>query len=303
MHPVMGKVLLAQFTPVQVAWMRYGSAFLAYWAFVVGRCLFFSKSKRSSFGRLKEFVVFSPSGRDNFLIFFLGAMAFCFSPLIQNLGLAQSLASENAMIVAMEPVVTAAFAWLLLKENVNSADIVAYFFAFLGFVCLASPETFSGTAQSTNSHFLGNFLILISLLGEAVYSILGKKLSGTYSPLALFGSALTFGVACLIGVVSYIDDRSVALHFSQMDWKSILAILWIGPLGTAGGYLYYMFALSESSVVSTALLLFLQPLAGTFFGFFFMGDQFKLVQSVGSGLILFALLLSYAYRLKKRPSH
>src|SRR4051812_43421102 len=112
MHPVMGKWLLEQFSPIQVAGLRYISALLAYGIFT-GVVSWIRFRKADQFLNSSDLFFAAPnSWNHRILLFILGFMAFCFSPLIQNLGLAQSMASENALIVAIEPVVTVALAWL-----------------------------------------------------------------------------------------------------------------------------------------------------------------------------------------------
>jgi drug/metabolite transporter (DMT)-like permease len=85
-----------------------------------------------------------------------------------------------------------------------------------------------------------------------------------------------------------------------MTWKSLFALLWMGPIGTAGAYLYFMYALVDLPVMSVTLFLFLQPLAGSIWGYFLLGDRLTPLQNFGSSLILMAVVLPNALQLKKR---
>ena len=116
-------------------------------------------------------------------------------------------------------------------------------------------------------------------------------MSRIHSPIPLFGTALTLGVVSLVLIAGYRDGGAIFPKLFQMSWKSFLAILWIGPIGTAGAYLFYMMALSEVTVVSAVPFLFLQPLVGSFFGFLFLGEHLKVMQGFGEVLILLGILL------------
>ena len=151
LHPVMGKWLLEEFSPIQVAWLRYVSALGAYWIFVGVKTQ--SSFRGISFASMSSFFSIPRSWNQRSHIFILGFMAFCFAPLIQNLGLAKSLASENALIVAMEPVITVFMAWLILRERMVRADFIAFGFAILGFILLTRPVSWLGSQEKRSRTF------------------------------------------------------------------------------------------------------------------------------------------------------
>jgi len=293
-HPVMGKWLLNEVNPPQAAWLRYSSALLSYVIFVVAFRFF----RRSSPGNLTFFFI-PKNFSDGLQVMTLGLATFCFSPLMQISGLSHSLATENSVIVAIEPLLTALFAWLLLREKVTLVDLVGFTLALLGFSFL-TRLSFSQMIMG-QGHFSGNLLILFSLIGEAVYTVLGKKLTIRHPPFAIFGTALAVGVLFLALGLSFFESPSQLVVFQGLSWRALGAIFWLGPLGTTVGYLFVMLILSEVSILALALLLFMQPLAGALWGYLFLGDQLSPIQNFGGGLILLAVLLPNAMRLKKRP--
>jgi len=80
------------------------------------------------------------------------------------------------------------------------------------------------------------------------------------------------------------------LYPEAWSWEFFLAMLWIGPVGTAFTYLYWMFALENLSVGSLALTLFVQPLVGAAFGSLFLGEYLTGMQWLGGVLILASVL-------------
>jgi drug/metabolite transporter (DMT)-like permease len=299
-HPIMGKWLLEEFSPAQSSWLRYSSAVAAYWlAYLWVRFVKDGRTQKVK-GITRSFFLFPTRRKDIFLVCLLGFMAYCFSPLAQMAGLSHSLASENSIIIAMEPLLTAFLAWILLGERINILNFFAFCFAIIGFCFLAgvSPGQLN---QDFHPELFGNALILISLLGEACFSILGKKLTHKYAPRAIFGTSLTVGVICLTLVAGFFYDLTSLFSAGHFSFKVWVAILWLGPIGTACGYLYAMYALSEVSVMSTVLLLFLQPVAGAVWGYLLLGDRLSWLQNMGGLLILIAAILPNAVFLRKRP--
>jgi len=296
----MGKWLLEEFTPTQCAWLRYSSALFSY-VCVVSVIRRFQRP-HVPWG---SFFLIPSRPSDKALLLILGFLSFCFSPLSQMAGLSSSLASENSILVAIEPLMTAFLAWVFLKETIKLYHVLAFSFALVGFGFLTgiSPQMLG---SDLHPHVVGNLLILFSLLGEASFSILGRKLTFQHAPLAIFGSTLTVGVGLLaLAICCFYDFKTLfdLFSLSHLSWKTAIAVFWLGPVGTAGAYFFFMYALSEVPVMNTVLLLFLQPLLGTLWGYAFLGERLTPLQNFGSGLILLAVVISNASQLKKRPIH
>ncbi|MEO5971232.1 MAG: DMT family transporter [Bdellovibrionia bacterium] len=316
-HPIIGKLLLLEMTPLEAAWVRYFSAFCAYLAIVLTSSFVAKFEAKRSFSNWSQFFIVPDKASDKVLIVALGIMTFCLSPFLQMRGLTTSLATENAIIVALEPLMTVFLAWLILKESVTRFDLLGFCLACVGFGILAELDPIgiwrsAVSGGRLDSHLSGNLLLALSLVGEASFAIIGKKLIRNYSPLQIFGSALAVGVLCLTAAVAgmfltnelSINGPSISLfHVDRWEWKTFLAAFWIGPLGTTAGYLIYITALVDVSVVAVTLFLFLQPLAGALLGYFFLAERLNGLQCFGSTLILLAVLLPSALRLRNRTTH
>lgn len=270
--------MLADVSPDLAAWCRYTSALLAYLLFT-----FFWAAFRGRPDSEKE-PLFIPISKSVLLIGFMG---FCLSPILQLIGLNDSRATDNALIVAMEPLFTVFAAWIFLKEKIPRALLVSFFFALIGFALLTGLTP--GQLGSDRSHLAGNLLILLSLTGEACYSVSGRRLLKKYRPIGVFGSALGVGVVFLTLALLLRGGMQVFGGFSHLTVKSSLALLWLGPLGTAFAYFYWLIALVEAPVASLALTLFIQPVCGSIWGYIFLGERLNALQTAGGVLILAAV--------------
>ncbi len=279
----MGKFIMRGFGPLEGAWLRYTSALLAY-------CVFVLVARRFRPGKdlFRQPFMMPANAKDAALLFLLGFMSSCFSPWLQMSGLSSSHASDNALIIALEPMMTVLIAWIFLGERLTRAHLVAFGLALVGFALLAGL-TPAGLANGWNSHLTGNLVLLLSLTGEALYSTLGRKLIVRYPPMAVFGSALAVGVFCQTlgsGVMGTLPSYS---QLASAPWSSILGVLWTGPLGTAMTYLFWMMALPSAPVASLALTVFVQPILGPVWGAIFLDERLTLTQLFGSIMILAAV--------------
>jgi drug/metabolite transporter (DMT)-like permease len=127
---------------------------------------------------------------------------------------------------------------------------------------------------------------LSALIGEASYSVLSLKLVDRYQPLGIFGSALAVGVGILTLSTLAIEGPYMFFELSHLSWKSLCGLLWLGPMGTALAYFYWMSVLREASVASLALTLFIQPVLGAVWGYAFLGETLSGAQAMGAIFII-----------------
>ncbi|MCM2276543.1 MAG: DMT family transporter [Oligoflexia bacterium] len=273
-NPAVAKGLLSHLPPVEVALLRHGSALAA---FVLAGILF----------RFRPLFALPRYRRELVFVALLGALSFFFAPFLQLLGLAASRATDNALLIAMEPLLTVLFAGIFLGERLGSRLALAFVIALGGFSLLSglSPGAIDPSALTRIG---GNATILLALFGEAACSVFARKLLKTHSPAAILGSGLSVGVILLAGAAALsAEGFSHVGILTGSDWASVL---WLGPIGTTATYLYWIFALAEAPVASLAITLFIQPLCGALWGHLFLGERLTFTQAMGGCMILAAVV-------------
>lgn len=284
LNPVMSKLILEDFAPPQAALLRYASALIAFAIFTAIAARGASPGASSAgFANPK-----GPQARSSWLLLAtMGLLAFSVSPLLQMTGLQSSRAVDNALIVAMEPLITITVAWLVLRDRVGSSLIIAFVVALAGFALLAGL-TPARVAHGFDPRLIGNLWILASLIGEASYSSLARLLLKRHRPIGIFGTSLAIGV--LVLTVACLATSTLPSP-SSFTLRSALGVLWVGPIGTSLTYLFWMFALTEASVAALALTLFVQPVCGAVWGSWFLGEPLAAAQVLGGVMILSAVLI------------
>ncbi len=296
-NPSFLKLLLETFTPTQTAWFRYSSALLGY---LIASAVV-KKWKLSEQISSQKSLYLPPrtDWKQWLLMFAVGFGPFCFSPLFQVHGLTSARAVDNALLIAMEPIVTVLLACLIVREKIRWSDIVSFAVALSGF-SLLSGLTLSKLIHAWDPRILGNFLILISLVGEASFSVFGRLLFArskvsSENPNGVFGSALVLGLFSLSVVMLVLEGFP---DLTRLTSAHVLSIIWLGPIGTAFTYLFWMVALSHASVASLVLTLFVQPVSGSIISYLMLGERLSLIQAVGGGLILAAVALQTRFQEK-----
>jgi drug/metabolite transporter (DMT)-like permease len=290
-NPVMSKTLLMNFSSSQVAWLRYFSA-TAFFAVVA---LIMRGSGR--WRRRRESPPFFSRPRtamDLGLSFGMGFSAFCFAPMVGMLGLSRTGAVDNAILIALEPLVTVGLAAVFLSERFGAIQWLSLAVSIGGFSLLSGLAHRPIDAWLATPSVVGNLIIVLSLVGEGGYSIFARMLQGRYASLPLFGTSLALGFAVLTLLVIGLDDLPV---LTALELRDLLALAWLGPLGSTLTYLYWVIALEKTDVSSAALTLFVQPVVGALLGVIAFGEPMGLLKASGALLILLAVgLLTVSQR-------
>lgn len=273
LHPLLGKWALQDFSPTEVAILRYGSAGLSYFLL----SLFFLR-KRKAYAIPK-------TKKDTVLMFLLGFCPFAVSPILQLTGLSLSQSIDNAIVIAMEPLMTVLMVWIFLREGMTLSQGFAFLVAMIGFLLVSKFDPSSRTPFG-NAQFLGFALMLTSLIGESVYVVCGRILSRTHEAISLYGTAILCGVTCLLFYGAWMGELPDLGAFSL---RSFLAVAYLGPIGTTLSYMLWMVLIKDAPVPSLALTLFIQPVFGSIWGTLWLGESFDLKQTFGAILILAAV--------------
>ena len=98
-------------------------------------------------------------------------------------GTQYSLASNASIITLTLPVITAFFAFLILKEKMNLVRWLSFLIAIAGVILCSTGDI---TQMDLSSRYaVGNVLIFMAILGNAYYNVGIKKIAERYSPVEM----------------------------------------------------------------------------------------------------------------------
>ena len=199
-------------------------------------------------------------------------------------GVSMTSATASGVILASLPAVVALLSWLLLKEKLRPSTIAAVFFAFGGVAALSVVKV-----PSSGMSTLGNVLVFCCVCCEAVYIILGKRLTLTLSPQRISALINVIGLVLMLplGIWQALDFNFAAVPaatWALLVFYAVAASIfstwaWLTGLKTVPA--------SQSGVFTIAL-----PIAATAVGVCFLGESLTWIHAlafacavIGIGLI------------------
>lgn len=184
--------------------------------------------------------------------------------------------ASSTTIVCTEVIWVSLGYWLFLKGKLSGKSVVAIGVTFLGSVLIALSDSSSG-----GSHLYGDFLALIAAVAVAVYTLLGRIVRETTST-----TVYTYLVYSACSLVLLILCAGQGRGMLDYGWSAVLVGLALAVFSTILGHSIFSWCLKyfTPSFVSASKLC--EPVAAGLMAGFLFGEQPKLMQLIGGGLIL-----------------
>ncbi len=139
-------------------------------------------------------------------------------------GTQYSLASNSAILTLCLPVITAFFAFLILKEKMNRVRWLSFIIAIVGVILISTGDI--RNLNFSSKYALGNILIFIAIIGNSYFNVGIKKISQRYSEMEmLFYTYIAVVILLTPLVFIYEKDIFARIHvFTGQTWTGILLL-------------------------------------------------------------------------------
>ena len=225
----------------------------------------------------------APRGRALLVTGGMGLIVFTLGHRLQVFGNSRSLASNTAVLTAMEPLVAGIAAALFLREHIGLRRRVGFAFGLLGVLLLNGVwrNDFQWVGLGASLIFVSSFIC------EAAFSIIGKPLIARAGPAKVVALSLWVGTAANL----LIDGRqTLGAAVALPGWQWILVLV-LALVCTAFGYVFWFLVIREGEVNVAALTIYAQPVFGVLMARVWLGEQLHWGHLWGSCAIVLGLLI------------
>jgi drug/metabolite transporter (DMT)-like permease len=237
------------------------------------------------------------SGRTQVLIFlesFLGNFLFSISMLF---GVSMTSAVSAGVIMASIPAVVAIMSWFFLKERIGMRVWAAVGCGALGIGLLALSKGEHSNMHSggpdanlaQNSPMLGNLLVFVSVLCEAAYAVIGKKLTGTLSPKRITALINLWGFVLMTPIGLYM---ALQFNFAGVTPSSWLLLLFYALAASVWTVWLWMTGLKGVPAAQAGVFTVMLPISAALVGVLALGESLSGVQAVAFIIALLGVLLA-----------
>lgn len=259
------KVLLSEFSPVQIMICRFVIAYFVLW-------ILHPKAEKTS---VKDEILFAAMGLFGCTLYFIA----------ENNALNFTLASNVSIIVASAPVLTALLAHFFVKgEKLNKNIWIGFFVAFSGVIMVVLNGKF---VLKLNP--LGDFLSLLAAASWSVYSVILKLCVDKYNSFLLTRKMMFYGFLTSLPILLSQGNTMSFEVFKRPEM--LLNILFLGVVGSGICYVLWNKAISRLGVVTTNNYIYLNPFVTLVVGGVILSEPITPMGILGAVLIVFGVVL------------
>lgn len=208
-------------------------------------------------------------------------------------GLAFSTASDVALLITSESIITAVLSWLLLREHFKPLTGFALFLGLVGVYLIVERSLVPNIPPGGGAlRILGDVLVLLGLICEAFYTVRGKALLVKHPPLLITSAAI---VGSAIVWVPLAGGEILYSGWQPLSLTAWLGLGWLAIMSTVVAYLAWFKGLEKIDGSAAASTLFVQPLLGTVLAIMLLNDQLLPTTIIGGILIVISVYLISRY--------
>lgn len=270
-----------QFTCIKLTQDQVGPYFTVWGPMLLATLLllpFALKDFRKSGKQLKDISIFIQ-------LALLGAFP---AQVLMTWGTQYSQASNAAILTLALPVITAVFAFLLLKEKMNRVRWLSFAVAIVG-VLLCS----AGDIKQVNMgprYALGNVLIFLAIIGNAYYNVGIKKIAERYTEMEMVFYTYVVLVLLLTPLVLYYEPEMFKRigSFTSQTWLGLALLTFFHNFLSM---ILFFKALKSLDAIQVALSNYLITFLGLPIAAIWLGETLNNWAIVGGVLVLLSTLV------------
>lgn len=262
------KVLLQDFTPVEILFIRFCLGFLI---------LLFVYPHRLRVRDHKQELYFMGAGLCGVTLYFL----------LENIALTYTLASNVGVIISIAPFLTALLAHLLLDgERLSSRFFIGFIAAIAGIALIS----FNGSSV-LQLNPLGDLLAVLAAAVWAVYSVLIKKISSfEYHTIQTTRRTFFYGLLFMIPALFILDTHTEWTRFTETG--NILNLLFLGLGASALCFVTWGYAVKVIGAIKTSVYIYLVPVITIVTAVIVLHERITWMAMLGTVLTIAGLFLS-----------
>lgn len=264
------KIAVGQMSPVAVVWLRFAMGIP-----ILGAAVFLRK----------QFAWPKPAEWGYFAL--LGFIGISFHQWLQSNGLQTAQATTTAWIVSTAPVFIALLAWMVLKERITLVQGFGVGVALLGVIVVVSKGNL-GNFFAGQFGVIGDFLIFISAINWAVFSILSRRGLKEHPSTRMTFWVMTLG--WLITSIAFFTQGGPA-QIPHLDSRGWVAMIFLGIFTTGLAYIAWFDALATLPATQTGAFLYIEPLTSMVVAALILGEQVTWASLLGGAVILLGVWL------------
>ncbi|MFM2308589.1 MAG: hypothetical protein RLY87_709 [Chloroflexota bacterium] len=225
--------------------------------------------------------------RDVLTLAGLGLLTVACAQFLDYRGLSLTTATDSSLMIIGEVIFTTILAWLIMRERINTQKRLGLVLGTIGVVVL----TLGGAPDSAYApqRALGNTLVLLALLCESIFTVLGARYAQTYQPLTILRWTYSGSMVVWTPVLVWAYLSGAISGAPPAAWG---AVVYMAVATSVISYLLWFWVIRSAGSSLGAMTLFVQPVVGSVIGLLLLAEPQSPGLYIGATLIVTAMLVA-----------
>lgn len=199
-------------------------------------------------------------------------------------------AGRTALLVSLNPIMTALMLGLLFGERLGLIRWMGITLAFIGAAIIVTRGDLSAATYDLSSAFgQGEVYMICAVISWAAYTIIGRYALKGLSAIAATTYAAMWGLLLLI-ITLLFDPPQIDIH--KLSWLSAGAVIYLGAFGTVICFVWYYQGVKAIGPSRTAIFNNLVPVFGVLLAMLLLGEPLLISMVIGGALVVAGVTLT-----------
>lgn len=218
------------------------------------------------------------------MLMFLGMFGVALNQLFFVLGISRTSVAHAAIMIGITPILVLAIASAIGQESLSAGKLLGMALALAGVVALQfSPSKGAVTTVA------GDCFIFLASVTFALFTVMGKRVVGTFSSITINTFAYVGGGLFLLPLTLW---QSVGFPFWQLSWATWASVMYMAAFPSVLCYLIYYYALKYIPASRVSAFSYLQPLLATLLAIPLLGENPTSSLIAGGCLVLVGVFVA-----------
>ncbi|MDE5745449.1 MAG: DMT family transporter [Paramuribaculum sp.] len=229
---------------------------------------------------------FSRSFRDELMFLLCGVCGGSVYFIAENMAVEYTLVSNVSLIVTLSPLLTTILVALMYKsEKIGRGVVIGSLIALGGVACVIF-----NSSMSLEVNPVGDMLSLLAAVCWAVYSVVLRPLSSTYSTWFITRKTFFYG---LITALPFLLIDNTHMSLSSLLVPEVMGnLLFLGLFASLVAYLLWGTAVKYLGAIKTGNYLYFCPIVTLVLSVWLLDEKVSVVGYIGCALILGGVIAS-----------
>ena len=240
-------------------------------------------------------VTFAPGDLPKTLM--LGGVLYGALPVLTNLALARTTAWRASLIMSATPMLTLCFSSMMSVEKLSRTRLVGVLLSMAGVVLAIVPAILRGGGRSET--LTGDLLMVGVTLGLSGYNVLSRPVVRKYPALPVTAYGMAISTALLLPAMALQGPVTRVLSYGAQTWG---AIVFLGLVGTALGFLLMTWALGQTGPARVAIFQNGMPFTAGILGALLLGEALSVWWAAGTVLVITGVVVANLNQRGPQPA-